>query len=79
MQQPMRERGVVKWFDDCKGYGFITSDVGSKEVFFFRSDLETIQRSVEKGERVEFELGNGIKGVEAKHVISIQDQLEKEL
>ncbi len=62
------ERGTVKWFDEEKNYGFITPDVGHQDIFFHRNDLDTLEKTIEKGERVEFEIGKGAKGQEAKHI-----------
>jgi CspA family cold shock protein len=63
-----KEYGIVKWFDETKNFGFITPESGAKDLFFHRSDLETMGQSIEKGERVEFEVGSGPKGPQAKHV-----------
>ena len=62
------QRGVVKWFDEVKGYGFIQPDEGQKDLFFHRDDLEVLESSVDKGERVEFQVGQGPKGAQAKHI-----------
>ncbi|MCI0382333.1 MAG: cold shock domain-containing protein [Chlamydiae bacterium] len=63
------ERGTVKWFDEEKGYGFITSDIGKTEYFVHSSNIETLSKTLEKGERVEFEIGEGPTGrVQAKKV-----------
>lgn len=62
------ERGTVRWFDEEKNYGFIDPDVGEKDVFFHRSDLDTLERTIMPGDRVEYESEKGPKGMEAKHV-----------
>lgn len=62
------ERGTVKWFDEAKGYGFITQEVGNKDIYVHRANVETMTQSLEKGDRVQFEVGEGRKGPEAKHV-----------
>jgi CspA family cold shock protein len=62
------ERGTVKWFDEQKSYGFITPDIGKKDIFFHRDDIDTLDRMVEQGDRVEYEPGQGPKGLEAKNV-----------
>jgi cold shock protein len=51
-----RQRGEVKWFDDQKGYGFITPDVGRSDVFVHYSAIEGTERrkTLEKGQRVSF-------------------------
>jgi CspA family cold shock protein len=67
-----KENGTVKWFDEAKGYGFITPDSGHKDIFFHRFNIEMLERTVDKGERVEFEVGEGRQGPEARHVKSLQ-------
>jgi cold shock protein len=66
-----RERGIVKWYDESKNYGFITPDHGGKDIFFHRTDLETLEQTVEKGARVEYEVGQGTKGPQAKAIQAI--------
>ncbi len=66
-----RERGIVKWYDEVKNYGFITPDVGGKDIFFHRTDLETIEGTIENGTRVEYEVGPGAKGPQAKKIAAI--------
>lgn len=62
------ERGTVRWFDEEKNYGFIDPDVGENDIFFHRSDLDTLERTIMPGDRVEYEPEKGSKGMEAKHV-----------
>ena len=60
--------GKVKWFDSKKGYGFITSEDG-KEVFVHFSGIVTDGfKSLNEGQKVAFELGNGAKGEQAVNV-----------
>lgn len=66
-----RIRGIVKWFDEAKNYGFITPDLGGKDIFFHRSDLESLEQNIEKGARVEYEVGQGPRGPQAKQVRSL--------
>jgi cold shock protein len=66
-----RERGIVKWFDEVKNYGFITPDIGGKDIFFHRSDLETLEQTIENGNRVEYEVEPGTKGPQAKKITAI--------
>jgi cold shock protein len=66
-----RDRGVVKWYDEGKHYGFITPDEGGKDLFFHRTDLETLEQSIENGTRVEYEVGQGPKGAQAKAIRDI--------
>jgi cold shock protein len=61
--------GTVKWFNAEKGYGFITPEGGSKDVFVHYSAIERQGfKSLEEGQRVSFELGQGQKGPQADHV-----------
>jgi len=60
--------GVVKWFNDEKGFGFIVPDEGGKDMFVHRSNVETPGRTLLEQQKVEFEVGEGRKGPEATHV-----------
>jgi len=56
------QQGIVKWFDEQKGYGFITPDDGSRDVFCHYSAIDgTGHRTLREGQRVEFELGESKK------------------
>ena len=60
--------GTVKFFNDEKGFGFISRD-GDSDVFVHFSNIEgTWRKSLQAGQQVEFELGEGRKGVEANNV-----------
>lgn len=60
--------GVVKWFNDEKGWGFISED-GKADVFVHYSELAGEgRRSLNEGDRVEFDVEDGAKGPIAKHV-----------
>ncbi len=64
--------GTVKWFNDSKGYGFITPDEGSKDLFVhFSSIAGDGFKSLPEGARVEFEAREGQKGPEATNVIAV--------
>ena len=61
--------GTVKWFNDQKGYGFITPDEGGKDVFVHHSSIAGDGfKTLAEGARVEFEVAEGQKGPEAKNV-----------
>ena len=61
--------GTVKWFNDSKGYGFITPDEGGEDLFVHFSSVEGEGfKSLQEGQRVEFETAPGRKGQEAKSV-----------
>jgi cold shock protein len=61
--------GTVKWFNGEKGYGFITPEGGGKDVFVHYSAIEGGgYKSLEEGQRVSFELGQGRKGPQADRV-----------
>ncbi len=63
-----RETGTVKWFNATKGYGFITRDTGG-DVFVHYSAINTKgYRSLEEGQRVQFEIVEGKKGLQAQDV-----------
>lgn len=64
----MRSTGTVKWFNDAKGYGFITSDNG-EEIFVHFSAIQSKGfRSLAEGAQVEFDVVNGPKGLQAANV-----------
>ena len=64
--------GVVKWFNDSKGYGFITPDEGTKDLFVHFSNIAGDGfKSLTEGAKVEFEPGEGQKGPEARNVVPI--------
>ena len=63
--------GTVKWFNDQKGYGFITPDEGGKDVFVHPSSIAGEGfKTLAEGARVEFEVAQGQKGPEAKNVVN---------
>jgi CspA family cold shock protein len=68
----MRTRGTVKWFNDQKGFGFITPEDGSKDCFVHhRSNQAHGFRSLAEGSTVEFDLVQGTKGPAAENVVQI--------
>ena len=68
----MRTTGTVKWFNGEKGFGFITPDGGGKDIFVHFSAIQGDgYRSLEEGQRVEFDVAPGRKGEEAQNVRAI--------
>jgi cold shock protein len=69
------ETGSVKWFNPEKGYGFITRDNGEKDVFVHHSAIQGGGfRTLNDGERVEFEVVQGQKGPAAENVVRLDPQ-----
>jgi CspA family cold shock protein len=65
-------QGTVKWFNDGKGFGFITPDGGGKDVFVHHTAISASGfRSLSEGDRVEFETEQGQKGPQATNVRKI--------
>jgi CspA family cold shock protein len=61
--------GTVKWFNDAKGFGFITPSEGSKDVFVHHSAIQGSGfKSLAEGQQVKFELQDGPKGPSAANV-----------
>jgi len=60
--------GTVKWFNAEKGYGFISRETGPDVFVHFSSILGSGYRTLEEGQAVEFEVGPGRKGEEARNV-----------
>ncbi len=64
-------KGVVKWFNNSKGYGFITPESGN-DVFVHYSAIQGEgYKTLEEGQQVEFEIKQGPKGEEAANVVKI--------
>jgi len=64
-----KSTGIVKWFDETKGFGFITPADGGKDVFVhFRSIASEGFRSLAEGQEVEFTVEQGQKGPQAANV-----------
>ena len=69
INQRVDVNGKVKWFNDSKGYGFITPDDGERDLFVHHSDIQMDGfRTIREGQAVEFEVEEGPKGPAAKSV-----------
>jgi CspA family cold shock protein len=67
-----RQQGVVKWFNAEKGFGFITPEDGSKDLFVHHSAIQASGfKSLDEGERVEFDAVQGQKGPAAENVVRL--------
>ena len=67
----MRTQGTVKWFNDQKGFGFISRDNGKDCFVHFSAIQGDGFRSLAEGERVEFDVVDGAKGPAAENVVRI--------
>jgi CspA family cold shock protein len=68
----MRSTGTVKWFNDAKGFGFITPENGDKDCFVHYTSISGSGfRTLVEGERVEYDLEDGAKGPAARNVAKV--------
>lgn len=64
--------GTVKWFNDAKGFGFITPDKGGEDVFAHFSEIQSNGfKSLAENQRVQFEMKRGPKGLQAAAIRAI--------
>ncbi|MGD2083065.1 MAG: cold shock domain-containing protein CspD [Chromatiales bacterium] len=66
--------GVVKWFNNAKGYGFVTPDQGEQDVFVHFSAISMDgYKTLKEGQKVEFEISEGPKGLHASNLHTVGD------
>ncbi|WP_369684550.1 cold-shock protein [Rhodothermus marinus] len=72
-------RGVVKWFDAKKGFGFIVHPDGGADIFVHYSQIISERRfkTLRTGQVVEFELHEGPKGLHARNVVPIEERQQR--
>jgi CspA family cold shock protein len=67
----MREQGIVKWFNNDKGYGFVSRESGD-DVFVHHSSIQAAGfKSLNEGDRIEFDVAKGPKGNQAQNVVKL--------
>ena len=65
--------GTVKWFDDAKGYGFISPSAGGEDLFVHHTGIAgSGYKSLQEGASVEYEATQGEKGPQATNVVQVQ-------
>jgi CspA family cold shock protein len=67
-----RKVGTVKWFNSEKGYGFISQENGPDVFAHYSSIQATGYRSLDEGQKVEFEITDGPKGPQASNIVPIR-------
>ena len=65
------EQGTVKWFNAAKGFGFISRENGADVFVHFKAILSEGYKSLNEGDKVEFEVEQGPKGLQAKNVTKV--------
>ena len=66
-----KQKGTVKWFNAGKGYGFIARDNGDDVFVHFNAIVGEGYRNLEEGQRVEFSVVQGQKGLQAQDVVAV--------
>ncbi len=76
-EYPAMETGTVKWFNNAKGYGFITRANGEDLFVHFKSILGDGYKTLKQGQTVEFEVEEGAKGLQAVKVSKLETEQPK--
>jgi len=67
-----RNTGIVKWFNNSRGYGFISCENNSEDIFVHYRNIQSEgYRSLNEGQSVEFSLAKGEKGLQAEEVVCL--------
>lgn len=73
------QTGVVKWFNNTKGFGFIMPEEGEKDIFAHYSVIEMDgYRTLKAGQKVSFEIESGPKGLHASCIVAVENPSETE-
>ncbi|MEW6716245.1 MAG: cold-shock protein [Chloroflexota bacterium] len=68
---PNKEQGTVKWFNNSKGYGFIERDAGGDVFVHFNAIVSEGFKTLDEGQRVEFNVTQSPKGLQAQDVVAL--------
>jgi len=69
LESNIMQTGIVKWFNDAKGFGFIKPDAGGDDLFAHFSEIRSEGfKSLQENQRVSFEVKNGPKGLQAANI-----------
>lgn len=70
----LRTTGTVKWFNNTKGYGFISQQTGADVFVHYSAIREKGYRTLREGEQVEFDIKMGPRGPQAENVVRLEEQ-----
>jgi CspA family cold shock protein len=66
--------GIVKWFNNAKGYGFVTPDQGEQDIFVHFSSIDMDgYKTLKEGQKVQFDIQKGPKGLHASNLQTVVD------